>query len=201
MITSRNCVFETNSSTMHSLTFAYGMEKEDLKKIIGSDTLKFGVRNLEDIDRSNSKNVKNWATDIDKSVSWQDRADILFWKLLAYNKGGGFLLIVLHKIKEIFEKRGIKIEFLVEPNIEYIIDNYNEYNIDSEDSIGDSLFNYNSPEFEEQIINFIFSPYILEYTYEDDCICHEEYESLQKDFDELMLEFPEDAVGFHITDR
>lgn len=195
----RTSVFETNSSTMHSLTFAYGMEKEDLKKIIGSDTLKFGVRNPDEIDKANEKNTKNWAIDIDKTVSWQDRADLLFWKLLAHSCSAGFFIVIQHKIKEVFEKRGIKVEFLVEPNLKYIIDNY-EYSRDG-DSICDELFSYNSPEFEEQIINFIFSPYILEYCYEDDCISSEEYESLQKDFDELMLEFPEDAVGFQVTDR
>jgi len=198
MVQIRTSVFETNSSTMHSLTFAYGMEKEDLKKIMGSDTLRFGVRNPEEIDKVNEKQKKNWATNIDKSVSWQDRADILFWKLLAYSGSAGFFIIVQHKIKEIFEKRGIKVEFLIESNIKYIIDNY-EYS--REGSISDELFSYNSPEFEEQIINFIFSPYILEYTYADDCISSEEYWSLRKDFDELLLEFPEDAVGFQVTDR
>lgn len=195
----RQGLFETNSSTMHALTFAYGMEKVDLKKIIGSDTLKFGVRNPEEIDKANEKTRKNWTIVIDKSVSWQDRADILFWRLLAYSCSAGFFIIIQHKIKEIFEKREIKVEFLIEPNIKYIIDNY-EYSRNN-DSISGDLFSYDSPEFEEQIINFIFSPYILEYAYADDCISHGEYEKLQKDFDELMLEFPEDAVGFQVTDR
>ena len=195
----RRSLFETNSSTMHSLTFAYGMEKEDLKKIIGSDTLKFGTRNPDEIDKANEKTRKNWATNIDKSVSWQDRADILFWRLLRYSNGAGFFIIVQHKIKEIFEKRGIKVEFLIEPNIDYIIENY-EYSREG-DNISDEFFSYDNPEFEEQIINFIFSPYILEYTYADDCISDEEYEGLQKDFNELMLEFPKDAVGFQVTDR
>ena len=195
----RQGLFETNSSTMHALTFTYGMEKKDLKKIIGSDTLRFGVRNPEEIDNANEKTRKNWTIIIDKSVSWQDRADILFWRLLAYSCSAGFFIIIQHKIKEIFEKRGIKVEFLIEPNIEYIIDNY-EYSRDS-DSISNELFSYNSPEFEEQIINFIFSPHILEYAYADDCINYKEHEGLQKDFEELMLEFPEDAVGFQVTDR
>ena len=195
----RQGLFETNSSTMHALTFAYGMEKVDLKKIIGSDTLKFGVKNPEEIDKANEKTRKNWTIVIDKSVSWQDRADILFWRLLAYSCSAGFFIIIQHKIKEIFEKREIKVEFLIEPNIKYIIDNY-EYSRNS-DSISGDLFSYDSPEFEEQIINFIFSPYILEYAYADDCISHGEYEKLQKDFDELMLEFPEDAIGFQVTDR
>jgi len=196
----RTGLFETNSSTMHSLTFAYGMEKEDLKKIIGSDTLKFGTRNPDEIDKSNEKTRKNWATDIDKSVSWQDRADILFWRLLEYSHSVGFFIIVQQKIKEIFEKRGIKVEFLIEPNIKYIINNY-EYSSDNGDSISDKLFSYDSPEFEEKIINFIFSPHILEYSYEDDCISDEGYKELQKDFNELMSEFPENAVGFQVIDR
>lgn len=194
----RRSLFETNSSTMHSLTFAYGMEKEDLKKIIGSDTLKFGVRNPDEIDKANEKTKKNWATDIDKSVPWQDRADILFWKILEYSCSAGSFFIILHKIKEIFEKRGIKVEFLIDPNIDYISENY-EYSRDG-DSISNELF-YDNSEFEEKIINFIFSPYILEYTYADDCISSEEYWSLRKDFNEIMLEFPENAVGFQVIDR
>ena len=191
----RQGLFETNSSTMHALTFAYGMEKEDLKKIIGSDTLKFGVRTPEEI---NKETRKNWAIDIDKSVSWQDRADLFFWKLLGAADSPASVLITLEKIREVFKKYGIEVEFLIAKNIEYLKE---EFYSGEGDSVNFNLTNYADEDFEDQLINFIFSPYILEYTYDDDCISNEAYEKLQKDFDEVLQEFPEDAVGFHVTDR
>ena len=198
MITKRTGLFETNSSTMHSLTIAFGFENEDLKKIIGSDTLRLGTRNPEEIDKANEKTKKNWAIEIDKTYSWQDRADLLFWKLITTIDQTLQFLIVQDKIRKIFEKRGIKVEFLIEHNIDYIS---KECYTADDDRIYDKLFDWTDPDFELQVINFIFSPYIVEYSYEDDCISFEEIEKLEKEFDELLDEFPENAVGFRETDR
>ena len=57
MITKRNNLFETNSSTMHSLTIAFGFEDEDLKKIIGSDTLSYKEQQQNVEDFSNNPNL------------------------------------------------------------------------------------------------------------------------------------------------
>jgi len=197
MITKRNNLFETNSSTMHSLTIAFGSENEDLKKIIGSDTLRLGTRTPEEINKSNEKTKKNWAIDIDKTYSWQDKADLLFWRLITTVGETRQFLIVQKNIKKIFEKRGIKVEFLIEPNIDYISEECYSWS----DSIYDKLFDWTDPDFELQVINFIFSPYIVEYSYEDDYISFKEIEKLEKEFDELFDEFPENAVGFRETDR
>jgi hypothetical protein len=197
MITKRNNLFETNSSTMHSLTIAFGSEKEDLKKIMGSDTLRFGTRNPEEIDKANEKTKKNWAIDIDKTYSWQDRADLLFWKLITTIDQTTQFLIVQDKIRKIFEKRGIKVEFLIEPNIDYI----SKECYPEDDRIYDKLFDWTDPDFELQVINFIFSPYIVEYSYEDNYYSYREIEKLEKEFGELFDEFPENAVGFRETDR
>jgi len=192
MIQKRIGVFETNSSTMHSLVIAFGTENKDLKKIIGSDTLRFGVRKPEEIDKENEKTKKNWAIEIDKTYSWQDRADLLFWKLIEYDGDGKEVLVIRSKIQDIFEKRGIKTEFIIEPNIDYIIENcYVEY-----DPVYRKLFDYNNPDFESNIINYIFSPYIVEYSYDDDCINSKEIDELNREFSELFNEFPENAIGF-----
>jgi hypothetical protein len=196
MKTNRQGVFETNSSTMHSLTFAFGSEKKDLKKIIGSDTLKFGTRNPEEIDMANKNTRKNWAIEIDKTYSWQDRADLLFWKLITTTDQTIRFLIIQDKIRKIFEKRGIKVEFLIEPNIDYISRECYPEN----DRVYTKLFDWADPDFELQVINFIFSPYIIEYYYESDCISHKEFIKLEKGFSELFNEFPENAVGFRETD-
>lgn len=197
MKTIRNNVFETNSSTMHSLTFAFGSEKKDLKKIIGSDTLRFGTRNSEEIDKANKNTRKNWAIEIDKTYSWQDRADLLFWKLITTTDQTIRFLIIQDKIRKTFEKRGIKVEFLIEPNIDYISrECYPE-----SDSVYNKLLDWADPDFELQVINFIFSPYIIEYSYESDCISRKELEKLEKEFDELLDEFPKHSVGFRETDR
>ena len=198
MIQKRIGVFETNSSTMHSLVIAFGTENEDLKKIIGSDTLRFGVRKPEEIEKANKKTKKNWAIDIDKTYSWQDRADLLFWKLICteYNDTKE-VLVIQSKIQDIFEKRGIKTEFIIEPNIDYILNNcYVEY-----DPVYRKLFDFNNPDFESNIINYIFSPYIVEYSYDDDCINSKEIDELNREFSELFNEFPENAIGFRESYR
>ena len=192
MKTIRRGVFETNSSTMHSLTIAFGTENEDLKKIIGSDTLRFGVRNPEEIDEANEKTKKNWAIYIDKTYSWQDRADLLFWKLICMDYDVMEFLVIQSKIQDIFKKRGIKTEFIIKPNIDYILENcYVE-----SDHVYRELFDYNNPDFESNIINYIFSPYIVEYSYDDDCINSKGIDELNREFSELFNEFPENAVGF-----
>ena len=192
MKTIRRGVFETNSSTMHSLTIAFGTENEDLKKIIGSDTLRFGVRKPEEIDEANEKTKKNWAIYIDKTYSWQDRADLLFWKLICMDYDVMEFLVIQSKIQDIFKKRGIKTEFIIKPNIDYILENcYVEG-----DHVYRELFDYNNPDFESNIINYIFSPYIVEYSYDDDCINSKGIDELNREFSELFNEFPENAVGF-----
>jgi hypothetical protein len=197
MKTIRRGVFETNSSTMHSLTIAFGTENEDLKKIIGSDILRFGVRKPEEIDEANEKTKKNWAIYIDKTYSWQDRADLLFWKLICMDYDVMEFLVTQSKIQDIFEKRGIKTEFIIKPNIDYILENcYVE-----SDHVYRELFDYNSPDFESNIINYIFSPYIVEYSYDDDCINSKGIDELNRGFSELFNEFPENAVGFQKSYR
>lgn len=193
MKTIRRGVFETNSSTMHSLTIAFGTENEDLKKIIGSDILRFGVRKPEEIDEANEKTKKNWAIYIDKTYSWQDRADLLFWKLICMEYDVKEFLVTQSKIQDIFEKRGIKIEFIIKPNIDYIL----EYCYGGSDNdVYRDLFDYNDPDFESNIINYIFSPYIIGYSYDDDCINSKEIDELNRGFSELFNEFPENAFGF-----
>ena len=69
------------------------------------------------------------------------------------------------------------------------------------DSVDFLLTNYVDEDFEDQLINYIFSPYILEYSFSDDCIGGEEIDRLEKDFDEVLQEFPVGAVGFKDSDR
>ena len=197
MKTIRRGVFETNSSTMHSLTIAFGTENEDLKKIIGSDTLRFGVRKPEEIDEANEKTKKNWAIYIDKTYSWQDRADLLFWKLICMDYDVMEFLVIQSKIQDIFKKRGIKTEFIIKPNIDYILENCHVEG----DHVYRELFDYNNPDFESNIINYIFSPYIVEYSYDDDCINSKGIDELNREFSELFNEFPENAVGFQESYR
>lgn len=199
----RNNLFETNSSTMHSLTFAFGTEKTDLKKIIGSNILQFGVRTLEDIDNAYKNTKKNYAIDIDKTFSWQDRADIIFWKLLTTSCSSANLIITQEKIRKIFKKRGIEVKFLIEKNIKYIEENYKDYCYYEygDDEVNKKLLDYKDDNFEDQIINFIFSPYILEYTFCDEGMSLETFNKLEKDFNELLSEFPEGATGFQERDR
>jgi len=194
----RKNLFETNSSTQHSLTFAFEVNKGDLKTLIGSDTIKFGVRTLKEIYNANTKK-KNYAVDCDNTFSWQDRADLFFWKLIGAANSPASILITLEKIREIFKKYGIEVEFLIAKNIEYLKEEF-EYWRES-DSVNSNLTNYADEDFEDQLINYIFSPYILEYSFSDDCIGGKEIDRLKEEFNEVLQEFPEGAVGFRDSDR
>ncbi len=194
----RQGVFETNSSTQHSLTFAFEVNKGDLKTLIGSDTIRFGVRTLDEIDNANTKK-KNYAVDCDNTFSWQDRADLFFWKLLKAANSPASILITLEKIREVFKKYGIEVEFLIAKNIEYLKE---EFRYSGEgDAVDFNLTNYVDEDFEDQLINYIFSPYILEYSFSDDCIGGKEIDRLEEEFNEVLHEFPEGAVGFRESDR
>lgn len=194
----RTSVFETNSSTQHSLTFAFEVNKGNLKTLIGSDTIRFGVRTLDEIDDANTKK-KNYAVDCDNTFSWQDRADLFFWKLLKAAVSPAGVLITLEKIRGVFKKYGIEVEFLIAKNIEYLKE---EFRYSGEgDAVDFNLTNYADEDFEDQLINYIFSPYILEYSFSDDCIGGKEIDRLENDFDEVLQEFPEGAVGFRYSDR
>lgn len=194
----RQGVFETNSSTQHSLTFAFEVNKGDLKTLIGSDTIRFGVRTLKEVDNANTKK-KNYAVDCDNTFSWQDRADLFFWKLIKAAESPASILITLEKIREVFKKYGIEVEFLIAKNIKYLKENFG-YSGDS-DSVDFNLTNYEDEDFEDQLINYIFSPHILEYSFCDECIGGKEIDRLEKEFDEVLQEFPEGAVGFRDFDR
>jgi hypothetical protein len=194
----RQGVFETNSSTQHSLTFAFEVNKGDLKTLIGSDTIRFGVRTLREIDDANTKK-KNYAVDCDNTFSWQDRADLFFWKLLGAANSPASILITLEKIREVFRKYGIEVEFLIAKNIEYLEEEFRDSG--DGDSVDFNLTNYTDEDFEDQLINYIFSPYILEYSFSDDSIGGKEIDRLEKEFNEVLQEFPEGAVGFRDSDR
>lgn len=194
----RQGVFETNSSTQHSLTFAFEVNKGDLKTLIGSDTIRFGVRTLEEIDNANTKK-KNYVVDCDNTFSWQDRADLFFWKLLGAANSPAGILIALEKIREVFKKYGIEVEFLIAKNIEYLKEEF-RYSGDG-DSVDFNLTNYADEDFEDQLINYIFSPYILEYSFSDDSIEGKEIDRLEEEFNEVLQEFPKGAVGFSYSDR
>lgn len=194
----RTSVFETNSSTQHSLTFAFEVNKGNLKTLIGSDTIRFGVRTLEEIDNANTKK-KNYVVDCDNTFSWQDRADLFFWKLLKAAVSPAGVLITLEKIREVFKKYRIEVEFLIAKNIGYLEEEF-RYSGDG-DSVDYNLTNYADEDFEDQLINYIFSPYILEYSFSDDCIGGKEIDRLEEEFDEVLQEFPEGAVGFRYSDR
>lgn len=203
MKTVRNSVFETNSSTQHSLTFAFGTENEDLKSIIGGDVLKFGVRTEEEIRKTRlDRRMDSWYVDIDSTFSWQDRADILFKRLIKFLSTSKFL-IVQEKIRRMFEKRGIKVEFLIKENLDYLKEIGEEFidDYDHDEDIYQELLDDSCPEFEEQIINFIFSPHILEYTFCDDCVSPERHKEVWNRLDELMSSFPKNAMGFQKSVR
>lgn len=194
----RQGVFETNSSTQHSLTFTYEATNLDLKSIIGSNVLRFGVRKAKKIREEWLENRENdWFLDIDSTHSWQDRADILFDKLITNHLSAPKFLIMLEKIKEVFDKRGIKVEFLIKENLDTIEEAAEEDDYYwEEDEIYSDLLNYYSPKLESMLINFIFSPHILEYSFCDENLSFEQQDAIEDRIKDLVSVFPKDKEGF-----
>ncbi len=126
----RRNVFETNSSSVHTLSIC--KDPVNIEKYIGT-TLTFGIP-------WNKRDTGN---------KFQDKLDTIFNYMVSNDSLSNFIRCK-HMIEEVFSKYEIKCEFLIDDEGDYVYG-------DGDDDILDNLFDSNNPDFENDLICFIFN--------------------------------------------
>lgn len=167
----RPWIFETNSSTTHSLTIARNKVIpeviEEFKKEHGTHII-FGLYPYEKI-----KNVLWQDPSIDENTPFQIKADILYLSMYLWNSGYSEIaefLIDKKKLEDKLGEFGFTVEFREDPKL---FEN-NEYRYHGYD-MGENLFKNMWHDINE-VIDFLFGDHVLYYTWCDECMpeCPEE---------------------------
>lgn len=125
----RRNVFETNSSSVHTLSIC--KDPVNIEKYAGT-TLKFGIHLIE-------KDIGN---------EFQDKLDTIFNYMVTNDSLSNFVRCK-NMIEKVLSKYEIKCKFLIDENGEY------EYGGD--EGVLDNLFDSTNPDFENDLICFIFN--------------------------------------------
>lgn len=125
----RRSVFETNSSSVHTLCIC--KDPVNIEKYAGT-TLRFGIPWMK----------RNTGSE------FQDKLDTIFNYMVTNDSLSNFVRCK-NMIEKVLSKYEIKCEFLIDENGKY------EYGGDEE--VLDNLFDSNNPDFENDLICFIFN--------------------------------------------
>lgn len=127
----RRHVFETNSSSVHTLSICKE-DPIDIAKYAGT-TFYFG---------------KSW-TERKEDDYIQEKIDTIFFYMVSNDSLSNFIRCK-NMIEKVFSKYEIKCEYLIDENGEYV-------NEGDDDDVLDYLFDSNNPDFEDDLICFIFN--------------------------------------------
>ena len=162
MIQTRPGLFETNSSTTHSLTITRGRVTpeviEKFKKENGTHIV-FGINSYEKI-----YNIIWNLPGIDENTPFQIKADILYISLYVWNNG---ILEFLHNrnaLQEKLEELGFTVEFREDPEL---ILNEGLHESDMSENIFDYLWYDNNT---DNVIDYLFDDHVLFYMWCDECM-------------------------------
>lgn len=165
MIQKRHNIFETNSSTTHSLTITTTNMTpefiESFKKEYG-DHIVFGKNSYEEV-----RNMMHAEPAIDETTVFQIKADILYFSMYVWNEGGGCVAKFLYHKKlltEKLEEMGFTVEFREDIKV---IQNYEWYQYDIDVNLFEEL--WHDPNVDE-VIDFLFNPHTLYWTWCDECM-------------------------------
>ena len=172
-------IFETNSSTTHSLTIARNTVTsetiEKFKKENGTHII-FGLNPYEKIEK-----VLYEDPTIDENTPFQIKADILYFSMYLWNDCEVAEFLVNKKeLQDKLIDLGFTVEFREDPKL---FEDY-EYKYHRDD-VSENLFEnmwYNTNE----IIDFLFGSHVLYYTWCDECMskCPEEINKALDRFEE-----------------
>lgn len=130
----RHSVFETNSSSVHTLTICTKPIDEDILKMYAGTTLTFG---------------SPWR-ERETGNHFQDRLDNLF-DYMTVNDCLSSFIRAKYRIEKVLSKYDITCKFLISETGDY--DNYYSCGTD----VFDDLFNENDEEFEKLLLCYIFN--------------------------------------------
>ena len=159
-------LFETNSSTTHSLTIARGVVTpeiiEEFKKKNGTHII-FGVNSYDDIYKLLWKNIV-----IDENTDFQIKADILYFSMYVWVDGNGNIAEFLHDRKVLEEKLnelGFTVEFREDPKV---IEEYDWHMYDLSYNPFECMFRDIN-----EVIDYLFYNHVLYYRWCDECSARE----------------------------
>ena len=183
MIQKRHNIFETNSSTTHSLTIARNALTpeiiEQFKKEHGTHII-FGVNSYEDI-------RDLWSKDpiIDESTDFQIKADILYFAMYVWGnyENPVEFLYERNKLKAALENLGFTVEFNEDQKI---LEEYSWHHYDIYVNLFENMF----PDINEAI-DYLFYDHVLYYEWCDECMseCPEAIDEAEDRFANYNEEF------------
>ena len=156
-------IFETNSSTTHSLTIARNKVTpeiiDEFKKEHGTHIV-FGLNPYEEIEKILHKNLR-----VDENTTFQIRADILYFSMYVWDENRRVAEFLYHKslLTEKLTELGFTVEFREDPEV------LKEYDWHDHD-IGENLFECLwHGDYIEEVIDYLFSNHVLYYTWCTEC--------------------------------
>lgn len=164
MIQIRHSIFETNSSTTHSLTITIGKVDnkviKDFKKKYGNYII-FGLNDYDTI-----YDIMHKDPVIDETTPFQVKADILYFSMYVWTECGNIAEFIHNKnllTKRLIEM-GFKVEFREDPKV---IEEYDWHKYDVSENMFENLWGDTDI---EEVISFLFDDHVLYYTWCDECM-------------------------------
>lgn len=177
MLRLRNNIFETNSSTTHSLTIARNKVTpeviEKFKKENGTHII-FGLNKYEDIEK-----VLWDDPSIDENTPFQIKADILYFSMYVWTDCYSIRQYILDKklLTSKLEELGFTVEFREEDDI--LKDYSNTYDLDDNEFV-------NMYHNIDEVIDYLFGNHVLYYSW-----CDEEGMEFPESIEEALHRFAE----------
>lgn len=186
MIQKRHNIFETNSSTTHSLTITTNKitpeEIEQFKKEHGTHII-FGKNSYEKIyDKLYDEPA------INEYTPFQIKADILYFSMYVWNNSGNVAEFLYNRnlLQRTLENMGFTVEFREDPKV---IEEYDYHRYDLDDNEFENLWR---GDYIDEVISFLFNPRTLYYSW-----CDEGCMECPKAIIEAEIRFSE----YHQTDE
>lgn len=159
----RKSLFETNSSTTHSLTITINRVTpeviEQFKKEHGTHIV-FGKNTYDHIADILYKDPA-----IDENTPFQIKADILYFSMYVWTECENIAEFLYHKnmLQAKLEEMGFTVEFKEDPEV---IKKHNWYAYDVDENMFDYLWHDDNI---DEVIAYLFDNHVLYYTYCDEC--------------------------------
>ena len=163
MIQIRHDIFETNSSTTHSLTITTNSVTpeiiEQFKKEHGTHIV-FGKNSYDTINEIMYKDPA-----IDENTSFQIKADILYFSMYVWTESGNVAEFLYNKnlLTKKLEEMGFTVEFREDPKV---IKEYDWHKYDVSENMFENLWR---GDYIDEVIDFLFNNHVLYYAWCDEC--------------------------------
>lgn len=162
MIQIRHRIFETNSSTTHSLTITTNSVTpeiiEQFKKEHGNHIV-FGKNSYDTI-----YDIIHKDPGIDENTSFQVKADILYFSMYVWTEGTNVAEFLYNRkaLTERLQEMGFTVEFREDPKV---IEEYDWHKYDVDENMFENLWHGN---YIDEVIDFLFNDHVLYYAWCDE---------------------------------